>query len=78
MIDIIIFRVAVENGLVQHIHYLVDTGLDINKRDAEGRSSLQLASDIQDEKKRLSVLAALHRKPPDTQIMFEGKSLKMT
>ena len=57
---------------MQNIHHLVDGGVDINIKDAEGKSSLHVACEIQDEKKRLSVLAALHRKPPEAHIMSEG------
>ena len=57
------------------IRYLVDQHFDVNKNDEEGKSSLQLADAISDRIERIKVLRALHRQPPDSKYMSEGKSV---
>ena len=55
------------------IHYLVDRGFDIHEKNEEGVTSLQMARDISDQGQRNGLLAALHRKPPDQELISEGK-----
>ena len=57
------------------IRCLVDNGFDVNDKDEEGKSCLQRADAIPDRIERLIVLRALHRQPPDSRYMSEGKSV---
>ena len=56
---------------------LVDQGLDVNEKNEDGISSLDLARQIPDDSTRLGLLAALHRRPPEPELMPEGTSRNM-
>ena len=58
---------------LSQIHILEVINADIHKKNDKGKSSLQMVQSIADISTRLSLLAALYRRPPPPTIMSEGR-----